>query len=86
MTWPAERVRNTFRYHNPADLKTEEEIRETIAAYEEIRAAGGDLCEVLLKHVPETAEGTRAMNRIQEAIHLANAAIAIYGHRNHRKG
>lgn len=57
-----------FTYHEPTEGQPEQ--------YAEIRAAGLDLAEVIGFECPDSPERAQALNKIDEAVMWANAAIA----------
>lgn len=62
-------VERIFTYHRPHGNQGER--------YDALRAAGLQLAKVINTLAPESGEKTLAIRRVQEAIHYANAAIAI---------
>lgn len=77
--WSDERIDTVFKYHNPMKIEDSLVRSATIEGYESMRAAGGELARKMARYCPESPELTRAINHIQEAIMLANAAIAVNG-------
>lgn len=63
------RLDNDFTYHPPKDPTQ-------TARYEEIRAKGKEMAELLLMSCPRGQELYHALRRIEECIFWANAAIA----------
>lgn len=59
---------NIFTYHAP---KADQPPR-----YEELRAAGKELAELIDQSCPDSREKTIAIERLEECIMWANAAIA----------
>ena len=59
---------NRFTYHPPEPGQPER--------YERVRAGGLALAELLVEMCPSSPELTRAVNAVDEAVMLANAAIA----------
>lgn len=57
-----------FTYHAPSP--------DQIKRFPLIRAAGRNLAETILRNCPDSVERLNALNRIEEAIMWANAAIA----------
>lgn len=62
---------NRFTYHEPAEGQPEQ--------YTEIRAAGLDFAEVIGFECPDSRERAIALNKVDEAVMWANAAIARNG-------
>lgn len=61
-------LENRFTYHAPGPGQPER--------YERVRAGGLALAELLEETCPSSPELTRAVNSIDDAVMLANAAIA----------
>ncbi|MFJ2676408.1 hypothetical protein [Streptomyces sp. NPDC087525] len=61
-------LENRFTYHPPQPGQTER--------YEQIRAGGRALAQLLAELCPGSPELTRAINAVDDAVMLANAAIA----------
>lgn len=61
-------LENRFTYHPPQPGQAER--------YEQIRAGGLALARLLAELCPSSPELTRAVNAVDEAVMLANAAIA----------
>jgi hypothetical protein len=61
-----------FTYHPP---QTDKEV----AAYEDIRAAGYNLAEIILENTPEGADQSAAIRLVRQSVMQANAAIACRG-------
>jgi len=59
---------NLFTYHKP--------IKDQPERYERIRAQGKAMAEFLILSCPDSAELTKAIRKIQEAVMWANASIA----------
>lgn len=49
------------------------------AKFEEIRAAGKHLAEIIVKNTPPSADQTAAIRKVREAVMAANVAIACKG-------
>jgi hypothetical protein len=64
-------IDNRFTYHAPSGDQSER--------YERIRAAGKTLALELEHLCPSSPELTRAVNAVDEAVMLANAAVARHG-------
>ena len=62
---------NWFSYHEPEDGQVEK--------YNNIRAAGLNLAEVILDNTPASADQTAAIRLVRNACFTANAAIACKG-------
>jgi len=58
-----------FTYHAPSDAQTDK--------YIELRAKAKELAQLILAHVPSSAEQTLAIRHVQQAVMFANAGIAI---------
>ncbi|MFJ2174318.1 hypothetical protein ACIOHE_15570 [Streptomyces sp. NPDC087851] len=61
-------LENRFTYHPPVGDQAER--------YEQIRAGGRTFAELLAELCPSSPELTRAVNAVDDAVMLANAAIA----------
>ncbi|MFJ9031088.1 hypothetical protein ACIRQP_21665 [Streptomyces sp. NPDC102274] len=61
-------LKNRFTYHPPQPGQPEK--------YEQIRAGGLALAQLLAELCPSSPELTRAINAVDDAVMLANAAIA----------
>lgn len=59
-----------FTYHAPRP--------DQVPRYEALRAAGLEMALSVRRHTPPSAEQTLAVRAIQQAVMLANAAIAIH--------
>lgn len=59
---------NRFSYHPPQGDQPQR--------YEQIRAGGRSFAELLAELCPSSPELTRAVNAVDEAVMLANAAVA----------
>ncbi len=77
--WTDDRVQNTFKYLNPMKIEDENIRAATVEAFTDMRQVGGDFAKLMLSVCRSSPELTRAINSIQEAVMLANAAIAIHG-------
>ena len=75
--WPIDRINDTFKFHSPMDVKDEDDRTELIQAYGDIREAGRKFAHVLNRLCPNSAEKVRAINAVQEAVMIANAALAL---------
>lgn len=64
-------IERRFTYHPPTP--------DQIPRYERIRSAGKEMAYLLQDACPPSAELTRAINAVEEAVMLANAAIARNG-------
>ncbi len=62
-------IANAYTHHPPKDGQPRK--------YELIRATGKHLASTILEKCPPSAERTRAIRRVQEAVMWANASIAI---------
>lgn len=71
MTISADQLDNWFMYHKPTEGLPEK--------YEELRAAGKVLAEVIVRLTPPSADQTTAVRKIREAVMTANAALACGG-------
>lgn len=61
-------LENRFSYHPPTGDQPQR--------YEQIRAGGKEFAELLAELCPSSPELTRAVNAVDEAVMLANAAVA----------
>lgn len=59
---------NIFRHHPPKN--------DQVTRYESLRAGGKQLAQLIMASAPSSSERDRAIHKIEEAIMLANAAIA----------
>lgn len=66
-----EQLDNWFMYHAPKDGQAQQ--------YEELRAAGKAMAEVIVRLTPSSADQTAAIRKVREAVFTANAAIACGG-------
>ena len=64
----AQRIENNFKYHAPTPSQ--------IPKYEEIRAQGKELAQLVNELCPDSREKSLAMTKIEEAVMWANAAVA----------
>lgn len=62
---------NWFSYHEPEG--------DDVEKYNNIRAAGLNLAEIILDNTPKSADQTAAIRKVREACFTANAAIACKG-------
>ena len=60
--------RNWFSYHAP---EGDDELH-----YENIRAAGLNLAEIIVMHTPSGPDQTAALRAVRQAVWTANAAVA----------
>lgn len=60
-----------FSYHAPTEGQP--------AQYEAIRAAAKVFATVVLANTPRSPDQTTAIRKIREAVHVANASIALDG-------
>jgi hypothetical protein len=60
-----------FRYHAPREGQPER--------YEAIRAAGKVMAAAVLQNCPQCADRTAALQKIREAVFMANASVALSG-------
>lgn len=67
-----EEVDHAFTYHAPRS-------GAEIAFYEEYRESARGLAHYLLANLPETADRTIALRKLQEAVMAANLACALHG-------
>jgi hypothetical protein len=67
MAYPLD-LENRFTYHPP--------IGDQAVRYERLRAGGRQLAELFAVLCPSSPELTRAVNAVDEAVMLANAAVA----------
>lgn len=65
-----------FTYHAPK--------ADQPKIYEKIRAGCRDLAQLIVSLTPVCAEQTRAINAVEEAMFLANAAVARHDHPSER--
>lgn len=65
----AKQIDNIFTYHKPFGQQAQK--------YEELRAYGGRLAQLINAVCPESREKSLAITQVQQAIMWANAAIAI---------
>ena len=65
-----EQLDNIFTYHKTT--------AEQAVKYEQLRPAGKVLAELVNKLCPESREKSLALTKIQEAVQMANASIAIH--------
>ncbi len=63
-------INNWFVYHAPKS--------DQLNRYQELRDAGKQLAETILKNCPPSPDRTVAIRKIREAIMVANASIACY--------
>ena len=61
-------LQNRFIYHPPIDGQQEK--------YEELRAKGLELAQLIANHCPESREQSLAVRKVEEAIFWAIASIA----------
>jgi hypothetical protein len=66
-----ETLTDIFTYHAP----TEEDIRN----YQSLREAARYFAEVIMITCPKCADRTAAIRKVREALHVANASIALKG-------
>jgi hypothetical protein len=64
-------IANWFTYHRPEG--------DQPARYEELRAAGKVLAEVIVRLTPPSVDQRAAIRLVREAVFTANAAIACDG-------
>lgn len=62
-------IDNIFTYHPPT--------QDQIDRYEVIRDVAREFAGTIVRNTPASAEQTRAIRKLQEAVMFANAAIAI---------
>lgn len=62
---------NVFSYHAPTP--------EDIANYQSLREAAKYFAQVILVTCPESADRSAAIRKVREALHVANASIALKG-------
>jgi len=60
-----------FTYHAPTP--------DQIVKYQAIRAAALVLAHTIEEHCPACADRTTAIRRVREAVHVANASVALGG-------
>jgi hypothetical protein len=60
-----------FTYHKPTD--------EQLTQYANIREAGLQFAQAILRNSPPSADQTAAIRKVREAVMTANAAIACQG-------
>lgn len=66
-----ENLSEVFKYHAPTP--------EDIANYQSLREAARFFAEVVLVTCPPCADRSAAIRKIREALHVANASIALKG-------
>lgn len=66
-----ERLRHKFTYHPPRSGQQEK--------YEKLRSKALELALLINELVPETPESNTAIERVEESIMWANAALSRYG-------
>lgn len=64
-------LKDVFTYHAPSS--------EDIANYQSLREAARFFAEVVLVTCPPCADRSAAIRKIREALHVANASIALKG-------
>jgi hypothetical protein len=62
-------LENIFTYHAPR--------ADQLPRYQELRDAGKAFAQLITDKCPDSRERSLALTRIQEAVQMANAAIAI---------
>lgn len=62
---------NMFTFHAPTD---EQKVK-----YEAIRSKAMELAQVIYGNTPKCADQSAAIRKLREAVHVANAAIALNG-------
>ena len=67
MSYTKERLENVFVYHAPFGTQ--------VQRYQTIRDTAKTLAETILESCPQSPETTIAINKIREAVMMANAAI-----------
>ncbi len=63
-------IEDIFTYHKPSDAQ--------VPKYVEIRAEARSLAHLINDDCPESREKSLALTKLQEAVMMANAAIAIH--------
>lgn len=63
-----QQIDNNFRYHPPKGTQVER--------YEAIRSEAKEFADRLAEMCPESDERTRALQKLEECVMLANASIA----------
>ena len=71
MPFTREQLIDLFTYHAPAP--------DQIEHYQAIRTAALEFASVICEHTPASADQTVAIRKLREAVHIANAAIALEG-------
>lgn len=66
-----DQLNDLFEYHAPTP--------DQIPKYEAIRAAAKVFAGVILAHTPQSPDQSVAIRRVREAVHVANASIALKG-------
>lgn len=66
-----EQLDNWFSYHRPEG--------DEAARYEQLRAGGKVLAELICELCPPSADRTVSIRKIREAVYSANASIACKG-------
>jgi hypothetical protein len=66
-----EMLDNVFKYHAPTP--------EDVVHYEALRAAAKQFAATVFEHSPTCADQSVAIRKIREALHIANAAVALKG-------
>jgi hypothetical protein len=64
-------IEDLFTYHSPTALQ--------IPRYEKLRAAAKEFAKVLIANTPSSPDQTAAMRLLRQAVHTANASIALDG-------
>lgn len=64
-----DQIRNTFTYHAPTASQ--------VARYQNLRDKAMELGLMINRYCPESREKSIALTKLQEAVQMANAAIAI---------
>jgi hypothetical protein len=64
-------IAKIFTYHPPTD---EQKVK-----YEAIRSKAMELAQVIYDNTPKCADQSAAIRKLREAVHVANAAIALDG-------
>ncbi len=67
----AEQLANWFSYHPP--------IQDQAQRYEQIRAGGLRVAQLLVQLCPPSADRSAALRKIREVVYTANASIACGG-------
>lgn len=71
MPFTNEQIDDVFKYHAPS--------ADQIPRYERLRAAAREFAKVLIAESVPSPDQTVALRKLREAVHSANASIALNG-------